>query len=146
VPDPVATLPGVPAEVGNRLVARIVDGLVIGLVVVPLLLVGVLPQDGAGALLIGLFGYVYGVVLDGTGGTLGKRLLRMVVVGGDGRAPGIGAGATRNLWMLTSLLPGLLGQSVAVAVSVVIAITIAQHPSDLGWHDRLAGTAVRRLA
>jgi uncharacterized RDD family membrane protein YckC len=146
VSDPVATLPGTPAEVGNRLVARIVDGLVIGLIVVPLLLIGVLPQDGGGALLIGLFGYVYGVVLDGTGGTLGKRLLRMTVVGRDGRSPGIGAGATRNLWMLTSLLPGLLGQSVAVAVSVVIAITIAQHPLDLGWHDRLAGTAVRRLA
>jgi uncharacterized RDD family membrane protein YckC len=58
VPDPVATLPGTPAEVGNRLVARIVDGLVIGLIVVPLLLIGVLPQDGGGALLIGLFGYV----------------------------------------------------------------------------------------
>jgi uncharacterized RDD family membrane protein YckC len=140
------TLPGVPAEVGNRLVARVVDGLVIGLVAVPLLLVGVLPSEGPGALVVGLAGYVYGVVLDGTGGTLGKRLLRMIVVDGRGRPPGLGAGATRNLWLLTSLLPGLLGQSVAVAVSVVIAITIARDPTDRGWHDRAAGTAVRRLA
>jgi uncharacterized RDD family membrane protein YckC len=127
-------------------VARLVDGLVIGLVAVPLLLTGVLPDDGPGALLVGLSGFVYGAVLDGTGGTPGKRLLRMIVVDGQGRRPGLGAGATRNLWLLTSLLPGVVGQSVAVAVSVVIAITIAKHPADLGWHDRLAGTAVRRLA
>jgi uncharacterized RDD family membrane protein YckC len=119
---------------------------VIALVVVPLLLAGVVADDAAGALLVGLTGYVYAAVLDGTGGTLGKRLLRMTVVGAGGARPGLGAGATRNLWLLTSLLPGVVGQSVAVAVSVVLAITIAKHPLDLGWHDRLAGTAVRRLA
>jgi uncharacterized RDD family membrane protein YckC len=146
VSAPPPELPGSPAEVGNRFVARLLDGLVLGLVAVPLLLTGVIPEGGAGAAMVGLAGYVYGVVLDGTGGTLGKRLLRMVVVDARGRAPGLGAGATRNLWMLTSLLPGLLGQSVAVAVSVVIAITIARHPLDLGVHDRMAGTAVRRLA
>jgi uncharacterized RDD family membrane protein YckC len=146
VPAAATPLPGLPAEVGNRLVARLVDGLVLGLVAVPLLLLGLLPDAGPGAILVGLAGYVYGVVLDGTGGTLGKRLLRMVVVDGRGRAPGLGAGATRNLWMLSSLLPGVLGQSVAVAISVVIAVTIARDPLDRGWHDRVAGTAVRRLA
>jgi uncharacterized RDD family membrane protein YckC len=146
VSAPPPELPGSPAEVGNRFVARLLDGLVLGLVAVPLLLTGVIPEGGTGAATVGLAGYVYGVVLDGTGGTLGKRLLRMIVVDARGRAPGLGAGATRNLWMLTSLLPGLLGQSVAVAVSVAIAITIARHPLDLGVHDRMAGTAVRRLA
>jgi uncharacterized RDD family membrane protein YckC len=140
-------LPGTPAEVGNRFVGRMVDGLVIALVFVPMLVTGVLPPEGAGAAIaVGLAGYVYAAVLDATGGTLGKRLLRMVVVDGRGRPPGLGAGATRNLWLLTSLLPGVLGQSVAVAVSVVLAITIANHPTDRGWHDRVAGTAVRRLA
>jgi uncharacterized RDD family membrane protein YckC len=144
---PGSPLPGSPAEVGNRFVGRMVDGLVLALVFVPLLVTGVLPPEGAGAALaIGLTGYVYAAVLDATGGTLGKRLLRMVVVDGGGGPPGLGAGATRNLWLLTSLLPGLLGQSVAVAVSVVLASTIANHPADRGWHDRVAGTAVRRLA
>jgi uncharacterized RDD family membrane protein YckC len=147
VPSHPAPLPGVPAEVGNRFVARLVDGLVIALVLVPLLVSGIVPGRGTGAaVLVALAGYVYAAVLDATGGTLGKRLLRMTVVDGRGRAPGLGAGATRNLWLLTSLLPGVVGQSVAVAVSVVLAITIAQHPSDLGWHDRVAGTAVRRLS
>jgi uncharacterized RDD family membrane protein YckC len=141
------TLPGTPAEVGNRFVARMVDGLALALVVVPLLATGILPAEGAGpALLVGLAGYVYAVVLDATGGTLGKRLLRMTVVDRRGRPPGLGAGATRNLWLLTSLLPGVVGQSVAVAVSVALATTIAKHPTDLGWHDQVAGTAVRRLA
>jgi uncharacterized RDD family membrane protein YckC len=144
---PGPSLPGLPAEVGNRFVGRMVDGLVLALVFVPLLITGVLPAEGTGAaLVVGLTGYVYAVVLDATGGTLGKRLLRMVVVDGQGRPPGLGAGATRNLWLLTSLLPGVLGQSLAVAISVVLAITIAKHADDLGWHDRVAGTAVRRLA
>jgi uncharacterized RDD family membrane protein YckC len=144
---PGSPLPGFPAEVGNRFVGRMVDGLVLVLVSVPLLVTGVLPTEGVGAaLVVGLAGYVYAAGLDATGGTLGKRLLRMVVVDGRGRPPGLGAGATRNLWLLTSLLPGLPGQAVAVAVSVVLAITIANHPTDRGWHDRAAGTAVRRLA
>jgi uncharacterized RDD family membrane protein YckC len=72
-PVAVPSLPGVEAEVGNRFVARLVDGLVIGLVAVPLLLTGVLPaEDGPGALLVGLAGFVYGAVLDGTGGTPGS--------------------------------------------------------------------------
>jgi uncharacterized RDD family membrane protein YckC len=147
VPTAPVELPGAPAEVGNRFVARLVDGLVLGLVFVPLLTTGVLPAEGTGpALVVGLTGFVYAATLDATGGTLGKRLLRMTVVDRHARPPGLGAGATRNLWLLTSLLPGVVGQSIAVAVSVVLAITIAQHPVDLGWHDRAAGTAVRRLA
>lgn len=140
-------LPGVPAEVGNRFVARLVDGLVLGLVFVPLLWSGTLPPDDPTvALLVGLAGYVYGAVLDGTGGTVGKRLLRMVVRDRRGRPAGLGAGATRNVWMLTSLLPGLTGDTIAVAVSVVLAITIARHPASLGWHDRAAGTVVLHVA
>jgi uncharacterized RDD family membrane protein YckC len=147
VPTSPAPLPGSPGEVGNRFVARLVDGLVLALVFVPLLAAGALPAEGTGAaLVVGLGGFVYAAFLDATGGTLGKRLLRMTVVDRHGTPPGLGAGATRNLWLLTSLLPGVIGQSVAVAVSVVIAVTIAQHPIDLGWHDRAAGTAVRRLA
>jgi uncharacterized RDD family membrane protein YckC len=146
LPSSTRTLPGAPAEVGNRFVARLVDALVVGLVVVPLVLTGVLPDSGLGALAVGSLGFLYGAALDATGGTLGKRLLRMQVVDRHGRPPGLGAGATRNLWLLTSLLPGLAGQTVAVTVSVLIAISIARDPIDLGWHDRLAGTAVRRPA
>jgi uncharacterized RDD family membrane protein YckC len=139
--------PGAPAELGSRLVARLVDGLVVVLVLVPLLAAGLVPEGTAtGALAGGTLGYLYAASFDATGGTLGKRLLRLSVVGPDGTRPGLGAGATRNLWLLTSLLPGLGGQAVAVGTSVAVAISIARHPAERGWHDRVAGTAVRRSA
>lgn len=144
---PAASLSGEPAELGSRLLARLVDGLVVVLVVVPLLATGTIRQDtAAGALVVGTLGYVYAAAFDATGGTLGKRLLRLWVVAPDGSRPGLGAGAARNLWLLASLLPGPVGQTVAVGVSVVVAITIAKHPLERGWHDRVAGTAVRRPA
>jgi uncharacterized RDD family membrane protein YckC len=106
-----------------------------------------LGQVGGAA--IGLVWFVYRAATDATGGSLGKRLLRLRVVGAAGPAPGLGAGATRNLWGLSSLLPVLLpwtlvGNALAVAASVSVAVTIARDPQDRGWHDRLAGTAVRR--
>lgn len=140
-------VPGAPAELGSRFLARLVDGLVIGMLAVPLIALGVLPADGnGGALVLGTAGYLYAASFDAAGGTLGKRLLRLSVVAPDGARPGLGAGATRNLWLLTSLFPGLVGQSVALGVSVVVAVSIAKHPVELGWHDRVAGTAVRRPA
>lgn len=140
-------LPGTPADLGSRLIARLVDGLVILFVVVPLVLAGILPEEGtAGAVAVVAMSFVYSAVLDAGGGTLGKRLLRLTVTGPDGRRPGLGPGATRNLWLLTSLFPGLVGQAAATAVSIVLAISIAKHPTELGWHDRVAGTAVRRPA
>jgi len=116
-------------------------------VAVPLLVTETLPAEGrVGTLMLALLGYVYAVVLDARGGTLGKRLLKLRVVGPRGAAPGMGPAATRNLWLLTSLLPGLWGQSIAVAVSVALAVSIASHPARFGWHDRIAGTAVRAPA
>ncbi|GGI06336.1 RDD family protein [Egicoccus halophilus] len=138
------TLPGEPAALGNRFVAKLVDALVILAVLVPLFLLG--GPDGTDRVVTvtsALLGYVYFVVADATGGTLGKRLLQLRVVGPDGRPPGMGPSAVRNLWALTSLLPTVVGQLVAVVVSVVIAVTIARSPADVGIHDRYAATFVR---
>ena len=149
-----ARLPGEPAELGPRFLARVVDGVVIALVAWPLLVsFGILasaaierpPEAVVGGLTVGLLGFVYVSLLDAFGGTLGKRLFKLRVVGPAGAAPGLGAGTARNLWVLTSLLPTAIGQVVAVAVSVTVAVTIARDPHELGWHDRLAGTAVRRV-
>lgn len=141
------TTSAVPAELGSRFVARLVDGLAIALIVTPLIAAGGRPAEGFGAsTVVATLGFVYAAALDATGGTLGKRLLRLSVVGPGGSRPGLGAGATRNLWLLTSLLPGPVGQTVAVGVSVAVAVSIGKHPVELGWHDRVAGTAVRRPA
>jgi uncharacterized RDD family membrane protein YckC len=138
-----------PADLGSRLLALVVDGLVVLLLAAPLALV---TMAGAGRppgpLEVALVWFVYRTVADGTGGSLGKRLLGLRVIGARGPRAGLGAGATRNLWGLSSLLPAavgpVVGNALAVAVSVTVAVSIARHPDERGWHDRIAGTAVRR--
>jgi uncharacterized RDD family membrane protein YckC len=140
-----------PADLGSRLVALVVDGILVVVLALPVALVVATNEDPAtGGVAIPLLWFVYRAFTDGTGGSLGKRLLRLRVIGARGPRPGLGAGATRNLWGLSGLLPAVMhpavGNAIAVAVSVAIAISIARDPAERGWHDRIAGTAVRRPA
>ena len=151
VPPHPAAAPAQPADLGSRLIALVLDGLLVLLLAAPLAVVTMATGDRAtGPLEVALLWFVYRSVADGSGGSLGKRLLRLRVVGARDPRPGLGAGATRNLWGLSTLLPAVLppviGNALAVAVSVAIAISIARDPQERGWHDRLAGTAVRRPA
>lgn len=138
-------------SLSHRLLALVVDGLVVLALSVPLALLAATSGDRAPRPLeVALLWFVYRSLADGTGGSLGKRLLRLRVAGPrDGRA-GLAAGATRNLWGLSSLLPVVLpdvvGNTLAVAVSVAVGASIARAPDDRGWHDRLAGTRVHRPA
>lgn len=140
-----------PADLGSRLIALLVDGLAVVLLVTPVALVAdALGGGPPGSVEVVLVWFIYRSVTDGLGGSLGKRLLGLEILGAKGPRAGLAAGATRNLWSLSALLPVLLpptvGNAVAVAVSVAIAITIARDDLERGWHDRLAGTAVRRPA
>lgn len=151
MPPPPADAPDQPADLGSRLIALVVDGLVVLLLTAPLALATTAASDRVpGPLEVALLWFVYRSITDGTGGSFGKRLLRLGVVGARGARPGLGAGATRNLWGLSALLPAILppvvGNALAVAVSVAVAASIARDPRERGWHDRLAGTAVRRPA
>lgn len=135
------------AEPGPRLLALVVDALVVLALAAPLSLVTATVADRVpGPLEVALLWFVYRSLADGTGGSLGKRLLRLEVIGPRPGRPGLGAGATRNLWGLSSLLPvaipEVLGNGLAVAISLTVAISIARDPAERGWHDRLAGTAV----
>jgi uncharacterized RDD family membrane protein YckC len=138
-----------PADLGGRLVALVVDSLAVVLIVTPVAVLAELAGGGVpGGIEVVLVWFVYRAIADGTGGSLGKRLLGMRVVGPGGGRAGLGAGAARNLWSLSAIVPTLvppvIGNTVAVAVSVAVAITIARDPTERGWHDRLAGTAVVR--
>lgn len=139
------------AELGHRLLALVVDGLVVLALSAPLALLTMAGGDRTPSPLeVALLWFVYRSLADGTGGSLGKRLVRLRVIGPRPGRPGLGAGATRNLWGLSALLPGvvpeLLGNALAVAVSVTVALSIARDHAERGWHDRLAGTAVRHVA
>ena len=152
--EPVPTSPDAaaePADLGSRLVALVVDAILVVVLALPVALVAATGDDAAtGGLAIPLVWFVYRALGDATGGSLGKRLLRLRVVGARVGRPGLGAGATRNLWGLSAVLPTVLhpavGNALAVALSVAIAISIARDPGERGWHDRIAGTAVRRPA
>jgi uncharacterized RDD family membrane protein YckC len=140
-----------PADLGSRLVALVVDAVAVVLLLTPLALLANAAGAGVpGSFEVVLLWFVYRSVADGLGGSPGKRLLGLRIVGPQGRRPGLGAGAARNLWALSALLPVLLpptvGNALAVGVSVVVAVTIARDVGERGWHDRLAGTAVRRPA
>ena len=140
-----------PADLGSRLVALVVDGILVVVLALPVALVVATDEDPTtGGLAIPLLWFVYRSVSDATGGSLGKRLLRLSVVDARAGRPGLGAGATRNLWGLSAVLPAVVhpvvGNAIAVAISVAIAISIARDPAERGWHDRIAGTAVRRPA
>lgn len=78
-----------------------------------LLLAGILDRNpmavGAAGLLVGIAA-LYHIYLGGiTGQTLGKRLLRLRVIGGRGTAPGPLGGILRFVTLLPSVLPAGLG-------------------------------------
>lgn len=143
--------PAATAGPGPRFLARLLDALLVyvpaGLV---LQLLGlpppVFPLGGldvwAWGAVTALVWFGYYVAFEaGAGGTLGKRLMKLWVVAADGRPPGAGAAAKRNLWLLFGLVPFVGGLAQLVAV-VVIAVTISSSEHQRGKHDEFAGTAV----
>lgn len=107
------------AGLGSRFVAALLDGLVIGGVLVSLWVVGVVvasPVDLAGGvvaagLVIGsflvVFGYDTAFETLASGRTPGKRAVGLRVVRSGGDPPGFLAAAVRNLLRLVDFLPGL---------------------------------------
>ncbi len=93
---------------------------------------------GAALAMWSLFLVVYYVVLEGcTGRTFGKLVCRIVVVGPDGRAPGLRRGAIRTLVRLVDVNPLLAG-----GIPAGIAALVTESRQRLG--DLAAGTYVLR--
>lgn len=143
--------PAATAGLGIRLVARLLDGL---LVFIPasivLAIVGLpAPTMGLGglsawthSLVTSLLWFGYYVALEsGSGQTVGKRLVNIRVVGSQGGTPTVSEAATRNVWTLFGLVPIVGGLAQLVAV-IVIAVTIGSSPQHRGKHDEFAGTTV----
>ena len=134
-----------------RFGARIVDGLVL---LIPNLLIGAVFSDGtstgfgtsgsgAGVFVAGvisaLLGFGYAVYLESTtGATIGKKVLKLKVVGLDGGNPSTEMAAKRNAWLLLSILP-ILGGIASFIIVIVIAVTISNDPFNRGAHDNFAG-------
>lgn len=88
--------------------------------------------------------FAYFVVAESRwGATAGKRLLRLRVAAAGGRAPSPLAAAKRNVWVLAGLIPAA-GALLVLAVAAWTIQDVSASSADRGWHDRFAGTIVRR--
>ena len=148
---------GSPAELGPRVLARVIDSGVLLLafliVVIPNLMVGNFGgtldlDDGFGAfsgprffVTLGwsLVIMAYFVLMESAcGQTVGKMVMKLETQGPDGNRPSLEMAINRNLWNALGIIP-VIGGMVQLGAVVSIAITIGQSATRTGWHDRFAG-------
>ena len=134
---------------GERLVARLIDfvlvGAVTGFVFSAVLGLGTFLS----AFLVGSFTLVYFTLLESSSGrTLGKMALRLRVFGPKGRKPTREEALLRNCWVAPLLLAGvpyvgLVLLAGVVVAAIVIGVQISRDPMyAMAWHDRFAHTKV----
>lgn len=148
-PQPGFGAPAVkPGGLGLRLVARVIDGILISIVAG---LIGSLFGSDSDSWIMdsrilvagmfsGLLTFVYFLLFESRQGwTPGKKLLGLRVQGPNGAPkPTASQAATRNLFTLLALIPWL-GWILAPIAYIVIAMTISSSPTKQGKHDRMAG-------
>lgn len=132
---------GQPGGLLPRWLARIIDGILIGIVSFVLAFAtDSLSSVWVTGLFTGLLTFVYFVAFEVTQGwTPGKKLLGLSVHGpGGATKPTLQQSAVRNAFTLLPIIPfvgGLLG----VIAILVIAVTINGSATKQGKHDELAG-------
>ena len=138
---PPAAWGGHPGGVGARWGARLIDGLLLGIVA---FLLSFFFDDSSRILVTGLFTglltFAYFVAMEVTQGrTLGKMALGLSVRGpGGAPKPDLKQSAIRNAFTLLPIVP-FIGGLLGVIAIVLIAVTINSSPTKQGKHDELAG-------
>jgi uncharacterized RDD family membrane protein YckC len=140
---------GLLASIGQRIGARLLDGLIIGLPLTVLVFAASdISEDRETIstplwvqLVAAAVSALYEIVLIRTWGqTVGKRVLAIKVVRvTDGALPDWTASVVRYLLPVVPVLIPLPG---VFLLSVVIYLVAIVHPLRQGWHDRAAGTIV----
>ena len=156
--DPAAVTSGVSAsaDLGVRFVARLIDGVLLGIVymvlIVPIIVVAVFSGAsglggfggfGAGAFVAGI---VFAAVVVGyfalmeasRGQTVGKMVMKLKTQGPDGENPSLEMAIKRNAWYALGIIP-VIGGLAELGVVIYIAVTISQSATNTGWHDTFAG-------
>jgi uncharacterized RDD family membrane protein YckC len=130
-----------PGGLGVRFAARLIDGIIVGIVG---FLLALLLNATSNILVTGLFSglltFIYFLAFEVTQGwTPGKKVLGLSVRGpGGAPKPTIQQSAIRNSFTLLSIIP-YIGGLLAVIAYIVIAVTINNSPTKQGKHDELAG-------
>lgn len=140
-----------PGGLLERFLARLIDGILVGIVNLVLIFVVAEAIDTyavtvilsiiTGAVSLGYFMFFE----NSRGQTIGKQFLKLQVVGPNGGNPTYEQSFRRNIFVAANLITWipLIGLIVSLAVLVgviLIAVTINGDPvSRQGWHDRFAG-------
>jgi uncharacterized RDD family membrane protein YckC len=130
-----------PGGLGLRFAARIIDGLIVGIVGgIIVYAIGLASNVWVTGLFTGVITFAYYVGLEVTQGwTLGKKVLGLSVHGpGGAPKPTVQQSAIRNSWTLLPIVP-FIGGLLGVVAIVIIAVTINSSPTKQGKHDELAG-------
>jgi uncharacterized RDD family membrane protein YckC len=130
-----------PGGLGLRFAARILDGLIVGIVGgIIVYAIGLASNVWITGLFTGVITFAYYVGLEVTQGwTLGKKVLGLSVHGPAGAPkPTVQQSAIRNAWTLLPIVP-FIGGLLGVVAIVIIAVTINSSPTKQGKHDELAG-------
>lgn len=130
-----------PGGLVGRFLARLIDGIIVGVVSFVLnLFTDTLSSIWVTGLFTGLLMFVYFLAFEtAQGWTPGKRLLGLRVHGpGGAPKPTAQQSAIRNSWTLLPIIPFLGGLLAFIAI-LVIAVTISSSATKQGKHDQLAG-------
>ena len=148
-PPPVVSGAGRPADVGPRLIARLIDGVAIWIILIILgsiLSVGIFAFGSGFDGIFLLFSVIAALLVVGyfalmesnMGQTLGKMVVGVRTEGPSGGKPTFEQALKRNAWYALYIIP-ILGWLAVLGVAIYILITINNSPARMGWHDKFAG-------
>ena len=137
--------PGQPGNLLDRFLARLIDGIIVG---IPYWIVYLIMMS-ATSYFLGLFfsgivlaaialGY-FGYLESNRGQTIGKQVMKLKTVGPDGHSnPTMNEAIKRNIWYAFGIVP-ILGGFAELASVILIAININSDPQRQHLFDRFAG-------
>jgi uncharacterized RDD family membrane protein YckC len=146
------------ADLGVRFVARLIDGILLGIVdwfIFLIFIRGILSSDsgfgtsytmgslGFSTLVSGILTAAitigYFTFMESTRGqTIGKMLLGLRTTAPDGGNPTTEEAFKRNLFYAIGIVP-VIGGLAELAAVIYIAVTINSSATHQGWHDEFAG-------
>ena len=146
-PEPSAPAGAQPGGLGERFLARLIDGVMLGVVQVLISLATgrIIAGIIGGFLYLGYFAYME----SSQGGTFGKQWLKMRVHGASGGNPTMDEALRRNAWaalgIITSIpILGIVAGLAELVAVIALAVTISQDALNRGWHDKFANTSVTK--
>jgi len=149
-----------PGPIGRRIIARVLDLLLIGLIdllllrprftdgtLIPDVPITELPALPASyTLLSAVLALTYFAAFESqSGATPGKRAVGLKVFAPNGNPPAFASAVRRNLFAVAGVVAvvPLIGESIAMPLNlfavITVLLTIQRSPARQGWHDLLAG-------